>query len=466
KTMRRCVICGERPPMKDAFGNNAYAYPKNEEEARIWRTSMAAQDICLQSILKECCVCVEHIPEFVSRAKVIGKELEKKKQKEARLERASTPKTSADECIQCPDCGEPPPDREKPSVSVLLLNGSSLPTYCAECEGCGSVESRPAEKGDSKSKVPKLIKSKCSDTEIIVQESGFQDNGGKFPDIDGTEVTLLRTPTQAEDELTQLEEEYGEGNEKRDSKVRRRRNYCLPGCTDVLLLGRGPHVTDVCPCQCDECKKASGVSEAEACCKLECCPTCEPEYYTHPPCGCECEQQARRELGKIIKAQAKRIQELEDLLCRQNNMRNCLQQTLDELYCRFGQLDDAEDEAFKSGISCPGGRRGGPDCASVLSARSERSEPEKPVREDTPLPQSPKTGSYRSMFSKITMKKFTVSEAPSKISQDTAPVPERVHGFAERKPEIAKHTRRPLWVNEALSEEELITTGQTLSIKF
>ncbi|KAH8373940.1 hypothetical protein KR200_004026, partial [Drosophila serrata] len=455
-TMRRCVICGERPPPMDAQGNVAYAYPKNDEEARIWQISMAAKECSVRSIRKECCVCVEHIPEFVTRAKAIGRKLsaEKKKQREAKCSEASMPdeepkeepeEKPKDECVQCPDCGEPAEEREKPSVSVLLLNGSSLPTYCADSKGSCCVDSRPAEKGDSKGKATKRIKSvksKCSDTEIFVLESGFQDTGGKFPDIDGTEVTHLRAPTQEEDELTQLREEMMEVVEENgDPTVRRRRGSCLPGCTDVLLLGRGQHETDVCPCKCDQCKKTCGLSDPDPCCRPECCQKCEPEYFDQPPCGCECEQQVRRELGKVIKDQAMRILELEELLCRQNNMRNCLQRKLDELYCEFGRLDDAENEAYRSGISCPGSKRGGPDCASVLSERPSI-QPE----------QQPKVESSRSMFSRISLKRLSTSDVRSKQPEEL-PVPRiRIHGFAEQKPELSKRTRRPKWVNRTESE--------------
>ncbi|KAH8257070.1 hypothetical protein KR038_002548, partial [Drosophila bunnanda] len=441
-TKRRCVICGERPPLKDAHGNVACAYPKNEEEARIWQASMAAKDCCLRRIRKECCVCVEHIPEFVTRAKAIGKEQSAKeeKRKEATAEE-EVKETATDECIQCPDCGEPAEDRERPSVSVLLLNGSSLPTYCAERKASCIVDSRPAEKGDSNGKPTKRIKSESSDTEIFVLESGFQDTGGKFPDIDGTEVTHLRAPTQEEDELTQLRGELmAEPEEDGDSTVRRRRGCCLPGCTDVLLLGRGQHETDVCPCKCDLCKKTSGLSDPDPCRQPECCPKSEPDYFTQPPCGCECEQQARRELGEVIKTQALRILELEELLCRQNNMRNCLQQKLDELYCEFGRLDDAEKEAYRSGISCPGSKRGGPDCASVLSGRP--SEPPEPTLAEP----------SRSMFSKLSSKKSSISNAPSRHSEELPQPRIRVHGFAEQRPEQPRRTRRPKWVNKAESE--------------
>jgi len=116
-------------------------------------------------------------------------------------------------------------------------------------------------------------------------------------------------------------------------QFRRHRDSCLPGCTDVLLLGRGHHPTDECPCQCDQCSKPSVLPKDEPCCQPECCPEEHKEYFTQPPCGCECEQQVRRELTKVIKTQGKRIRELEDMLCRQNSVRTCLQRKLDELYC-------------------------------------------------------------------------------------------------------------------------------------
>lgn len=145
---------------------------------------------------------------------------------------------------------------------------------------------------------------------------------------------------------------------------RRRRNNCLPGCTDVLLLGRGHHATDECPCKCEQCSKPSGLPQDEPGCYPECCTKSHTDYFTQPPCGCECEQQVRRELTKVIKTQGQRIRELEEILCRQNNLRNCLQRKLDELYCEFGRLD--EDEGDRTRLTCPGNQRGGPDCAGVL----------------------------------------------------------------------------------------------------
>ncbi|KAH8305779.1 hypothetical protein KR059_010630, partial [Drosophila kikkawai] len=464
-TMRRCVICGERPPVKDAQGNNAYAYPKNEEEARIWQASMAAKDCCVHSIQKECCVCVEHIPDFVSRAKAIGNELsaQEKKRKEAKLaaakEKEKEKGEAADECVQCPDIGEPAEDREKPTVSVLLLNGSSLPTYCAEGKG-SCVDSRPAEKGDCKGGQTKRIKTKESKTEIYVQESAFQDSGGKCPDIDGTEVTLMRAPTQEEDELKRLQEELLEGQKPDEDYNCRRRSCCLPGCTDVLLLGRGQHETDVCPCKCEQCSKPCGNPDPEPCCQPECCPKSEPVYSDQPPCGCECEQQVRRELGKVIETQAQRILELEELLCRQNSRRNCLQRKLDELYCEFGRLDEAEIEAHRSRLTCPGSERGGPDCTSVFTARSEP-----PAPEIEPPEMPPKES--RSILSRLSSKRVSIiskrlSGEQSQQSEFLLSPPVRVHGFAERKPESTERTRRPQWVNEAESEDNMANT----SIKF
>lgn len=208
---RRCVICGGKPPEKDAEGNEAYAYPKTEEEARIWQISMQAKGCCVESIQQECCVCVEHIPDFVRRAKMIGSRLSAQERKKALRKVAS-----ASDACKCPDDG--PPGKERPSVGVLLLNGASLPTYCATGQSCVNMRQLPAEEGDGEAKVTKRINTTDSNTEIFVLESGFQDTGGKFPDIDGTEVTLLRTPMQEEEELQRLQQELQQQEEEAEQE--------------------------------------------------------------------------------------------------------------------------------------------------------------------------------------------------------------------------------------------------------
>nr|XP_017006087.2 uncharacterized protein LOC108063483 [Drosophila takahashii] len=437
---RKCVICGEEPPAKDAKGNEPYAYPKTEEEARIWQASMAAQNCCVESIQNQCCVCVEHIPDFVKRAKKIGKRLRNIEREKEQL-RAEREEEAAG--CQCPDDGEPGPERA--SVNVLLLNGASLPTYCGKGQSCVNLRPLPSEEGDSELRITKRLNNTDSDTEIFVQESEFKDTGGTFPDIDGTEVTVLRTPMQEEEQLQQLQEE---AEQEQDPSVRRRRDSCLPGCTDVLLLGRGPHPTDECPCQCEQCSKPSGPPKEEPCCQPECCPETHQEYFTQPPCGCECEQQVRRELTKVIKTQGKRIRELEETLCRQNNLRNCLQRKLDELYCEFGRLDENQDEN-RSRLTCPGSERGAPDCAGVLHPVPRPPPPEA----EEPLPPRRTRPNRRLTLLKANreMQLPEKKEEPKvQVQRDDG---ERVHWYAEKDMQSTDFTRRPMWIHVPDIEE-------------
>nr|AGV77156.1 FI21286p1 [Drosophila melanogaster] len=447
---RRCVICGEEPPAKDAKGNEAYAYPKTEEEARIWQSSMAAKNCCLESIQNQCCVCVEHIPDFVKRAKKIGKRL---RHLEREKEKRRHEKKDGEGC-KCPDDGKP--GRERPSVNVLLLNGASLPTYCGKGQSCVDLRPLPAEEGDSELKITKRLDSKESDTEVFVQESEFKDTGSNFPDIDGTEVTVLRTPMQEDEQLEEEMQALQEAEQEQDPSVRRRRNNCLPGCTDVLLLGRGHHTTDECPCKCEQCSKPSGLPQDEPGCYPECCPKSHTDYFTQPPCGCECEQQVRRELTKVIKTQGQRIRELEEILCRQNNLRNCLQRKLDELYCEFGRLD--EDEGDRTRLTCPGNQRGGPDCAGVLHPAPTPPSPEPMLQ----LPPKRRLSYRRSVLRKVNREVDLVETEAERTELDEDG--DRVHWLAEKRTQSEKFTRRPVWINEP--REEVMESESRMAIRF
>ncbi|XP_017052016.1 uncharacterized protein LOC108095422 [Drosophila ficusphila] len=451
---RVCVICGEEPPLKDQQGNEAYAYPKTTEEARIWQASMAAKNCCLESIQKQCCVCVEHIPDFVKRAKKIGRRLKNfEREKDQPLKEKATAEAAVG--CQCPDKGEP--GLERPSVNVLLLNGASLPTYCGQGQPCADLGSQPGKEGNSEVKKTKRLNPKESDTEIFVQESEFKDTGGTFPDIDGTEVTRLRTPMQEEEQLEKIQKALRDAEQEKDPSVRKCRNSCLPGCTDVLLLGRGHHPTDECPCKCDQCTRPPALPEnGEPCCQPECCEDYQPEYFTQPPCGCECEQQVRRELTKVIKSQAQKIRELEKMLCRQNNLRNCLQKKLDELYCEFGRLD--EDADNRSRLSCPDSDRGAPDCYSVLHPPP----PPPPPEPEIVIHERRKTKQNR----KITVMKANREMELSKQKEEPLAEErgERVHWFAERKKDTDKRTNIPLWTQRR--EAEKIDSGSKISIRF
>ncbi|XP_017100305.2 uncharacterized protein [Drosophila bipectinata] len=432
---RRCVICGEEPPEKDHKGNEAYAFPKDEDEARIWQASMGAKGCCVESIQQQCCVCVQHIPEFVKRAKRVGRRIRNlERNKEKRREELMA---LAGAGCKCPDGDTPGPDR--PTVNVLLLNGASLPTYCGKGQTAENVCQAPDADGDSGMKL-KRVNAQDSDTEIFVQESGFLDTGGSFPDIDGTEMTVMRAPTQDDEELEIFHKDCLAEEEKHGKGLRARRNICMPGCTDVLLLARGRHATDECPCKCEQCSKPSNLPDDGECCDPPCCPDTQPEYYTQPPCGCECEQQVRRELGRVIKTQTQRIRELESRLCRQNNMRSCLQRKLDELYCEFGKLDEDHGEGSHARLQCPA-----PDCAAVVVSQQAPPTSHAPLKES---PQLPKVPRFRRSVHKMTPAPPPPEERDS--SDDDLFVNEsfeRVHWVAMRNTETddGRRTRRPEW---------------------
>ncbi|KAH8340345.1 hypothetical protein KR067_013047 [Drosophila pandora] len=454
---RRCVICGEQPPERDHKGNEAYAYPKTEDEARIWQASMGAKGCCVESIQQQCCVCVQHIPEFVKRAKRVGRRIRNQERNKDR--RREELMAMAGAGCMCPDGDTPGPDR--PTVNVLLLNGASLPTYCGKGQATENLCQAPEADGDSGMKLIKRVNGKESDTEIFVQESGFVDTGGKHPDIDGTEMTVLRAPTQDDEHMEQFHKDYLEEEKKHAKGLRARRNMCMPNCTDVLLLARGRNPADECPCKCEQCSRPSELAEDGECCNPPCCPDTQPEYYTQPPCGCECEQQVRRELGRVIKTQTQRIKELENRLCRQNNMRSCLQRKLDELYCEFGKLDEDQGEGSKALLSCPG-----PDCASVVVASPPEPVSPPSLKEAPLIPKLPRF--RRSNHKLAPPPPPPPEEEDSSDDEFDGESFERVHWMAKRntKTSKARKTRRPDWTNTLEPGTLTSMSRSTMSIRF
>ncbi|KAL7728570.1 hypothetical protein ACLKA6_012570 [Drosophila palustris] len=287
---RRCVVCG-----KYAAENNSsepFHYPKNKREALIWQRSMGAFETCVDTIQEECCVCIRHIPQFVELA-----------QKQAALMKAK----SAEQM-------------ERPSLSVLLLPGATLPPYCGRSEKTKDEDSKD-QKEDT------------LDEDIIVKEFNVKDCGASFLDIDETEVTVLRTPVQNDEELksnADIEQCGDSGN--------------MTDCTDVLVLSRSQNnsVDTRTSCQCDLCAKK---------CPLASNYPSNPEInydFNQPSVGCECDRKARHELGEIIQRQQKRICELEFQLCRQSDWHFSMQQKLTELYSEFGRLEPPAE------LSCGG----------------------------------------------------------------------------------------------------------------
>lgn len=303
---RRCVVCGIETA-EDVIDRVCH-YPKNIKEARIWQQSMAAFGTSVESILKCCCVCIEHIPQFVERTQKQAALIKEKYGKEVHGTLAASPSPS------------------RPSLHVLLLPGATLPPYCGKSIG--------AENGEDQVK-----KDDALDEEIYVRESSYKDCGARFPDIDETQVTVLRTPTHNEEELQKLEksnEECGDIG-------------TLRNCTDVLLLGRSQnHPTDKCPCKCEQCSKTK-FAPAE----LPGCP--EPLILPNQsPCSAECESKMRQELSAIIKQQQQRIYELENMIARQDDWYMGLQQKIADLYSNFGCRDKTVSFGVKVGDSVQG----------------------------------------------------------------------------------------------------------------
>lgn len=215
-------------------------------------------------------------------------------------------------------------EMNRPSLNVLLLPGATLPPYCGKSDKSGAKDSQ----GQAKEKL---------DEDIIVKEFILKDCGANFPDIDETEVTVLRTPVQNDEELKSLEKKKGDIEQCGDSEN-------MTDCTDVLLLSRSQNYSADTSCQCELCSKL--------------CPPMSSSYpsspetnyaFSQPLVGCECERKARHELGEIIQRQQNRIYELEFQLCRQSDWHYSMQQKLNELYSEFGLLEPPSgEESFSS----------------------------------------------------------------------------------------------------------------------
>ncbi|EDW15165.1 uncharacterized protein Dmoj_GI24666 [Drosophila mojavensis] len=206
---RRCVVCGKEFA-NDAV-DSAYHYPKNEKEAQIWQKSMGAFGTAVESIEKFCCVCIEHIPQFVERT-----------QKEASLIKEQY---KEDKWIT--------PQLSRPSLQVLLLSGATLsPCFDISKSGCNGQQ----EDG--------------LDEEIFVSESSYKDCGLPLPDIEVPEATVL----------SMHNENMAKNNLQCDA------TNCLCNCTDVLLLGRSQKH----PCKCEASPQKPQTENVMECSGVEC----------------------------------------------------------------------------------------------------------------------------------------------------------------------------------------------------
>ncbi|XP_060650144.1 uncharacterized protein LOC132787232 [Drosophila nasuta] len=320
---RRCVVCGKYVACNSA---DPYHYPKNKREALIWQRSMGANEICVETIQKQCCVCIKHIPQFVELA-----------QKQAAL---ITAKCEA-QAIAAKQT------KSRQSLNVLLLPGATLMPNCANASTIEEKTNGTLE--DQKS-------SNCflDEDEIVVSEFNVSDRGTTFPDLDETEVTVLRTPVDNDEQLKQLPDD----NEQCGDTC----GACTASdCTDVLLLSRS-HSGET-PCHCNEESPESAGAEMSLCPQMHL--DMEHKLQTIP--ACECERKVRHELGEIIKRQQNRINELEYELCRQSDWQFTMYKKLNELYDVFGRLE--------SPAACPQTTQPGQwQASSALSQASSRTE--------------------------------------------------------------------------------------------
>ncbi|KAH8312649.1 hypothetical protein KR044_011983, partial [Drosophila immigrans] len=286
---RRCVVCGKFVSCNHSM---PYHYPKNRREAMIWQRSMGATETCADTIQKQCCVCIKHIPQFVELA-----------QKQAALMAA-----------KCEAEAKAAKQREsRQSLNVLLLPGATLLPSCANAS-----EKVPNDRNDE------TEDNLLDEDQIVVNEFKVADRGATFPDFDETEVTVVRTPAEHDEQQKPLP---GDNEQCGDT--------CNADCTDVLLLSRSRDGES--PCQCAK------ESQGEAA-EMTLCPqmNCDMEQRLQQLPGCECERKVRFELGQIIQRQQNRIYELEYELCRQNDWRFAMYKKLNELYAEFGSLDHQE----------------------------------------------------------------------------------------------------------------------------
>ncbi|KAH8358509.1 hypothetical protein KR093_000484, partial [Drosophila rubida] len=275
---RRCVVCGTYVASNSSV---PYHYPKNKHEALIWKRSMGATDTCVNTIQKQCCVCIKHIPQFVELA-----------QKQAALMMG-----------KC-QCAKDSNSRQ--SLSVLLLPGATLMPNCANAP---ETNGAPTDDLDGE--------------EIVVNEFNVSDRGAIFPDLDETEVTVLRTPAENEENRKQRQdnakEQCGDAANTSD-------------CTDVLLLSRSRSDEQ---CDCDKEGQEDAAADTALCTEFNSNMERQPQQLP----GCECERRVRYELGEVIKRQQERIYELEYQLCRQSDWQFTMHQKLNELYTEFGRME-------------------------------------------------------------------------------------------------------------------------------
>lgn len=206
---RRCIVCGKEFA-SDAV-DSAYHYPKNEKEAQIWQKSMGAIGTAVESIEKSCCVCIEHIPQFVERT-----------QKEASLIKEQY---KGDKLIT--------PQLNRPSLQVLLLSGATLSSCCDT-----SKSGTNGQQDDG------------LDEEIFVSESSYKDCGLPLPDTEVTEATVL---SMHNENMAKNNLQCGDIG-------------CLCNCTDVLLLGRSQKH----PCKCEAFPQKPQTENVMECSGVEC----------------------------------------------------------------------------------------------------------------------------------------------------------------------------------------------------
>ncbi|XP_017848801.1 uncharacterized protein LOC108604050 [Drosophila busckii] len=277
---RRCVVCGNETVENPC--PQVYHYPKTTKEAQIWQRSMGAFETNVECIKKYCCVCIDHIPQFVEMAKEQAALIEAKCKRAKEISR---------------------------SVSVLLLPGAVMRP--------DGVEKRAQQEDD------------CLDGEIIILKSSLADAASSAAAIDLPEVTLLRTPV-----------DNNEDSKNKNDKNNVKKNEMQCGdigdnCTDVLLLGCSKQPPPECPCKCKQCPKSNNPPQESNYCQPQSTDNSEVT------CGCSHERQIRQELGEIIRQQQCRICELECMLARQQDFHLTLQKKISNLYSLHGMKEES-----------------------------------------------------------------------------------------------------------------------------
>ncbi|XP_030376094.1 uncharacterized protein LOC115625243 [Scaptodrosophila lebanonensis] len=198
-------------------------------------------------------------------------------------------------------------------VNVLVMSGATVPSYC---ERTTNVDK----------------KGSATNTKICVMESNFTNEAATFPDIDETQMTIMRAPTS--------EPEAQKKSTNKESKKDEKNTDCTgDNCADVLLLGKIEHTTDEIPCNCELCASSSWPDI-----DTDSLLTRFPECYVTDSYFSDLDQPSTDivKYNEFITEQKNRIQELELLIAQQNKLQKTIQSKVNALQCKSdGQTEEA-----------------------------------------------------------------------------------------------------------------------------